>query len=185
MHALVIGGSGMLAQACYWLAQQGYQVSVIGRNQEKMEKMRERYDHPEQLRPLYVDYHHHDKLRAELRAAQDEHGPFALVVAWIREDVKAVMKVVTDEISIRQTKPWKLYHVVGSRTDLDKMAAMLEIPEGCQYRQVKLGFVIEGDAARWLTHEEISGGVIASIQEDTPRRLIGTVEPWEMRPGYP
>jgi hypothetical protein len=31
-HALVIGGSGMLAGASLWLARQGREVTVIGRN---------------------------------------------------------------------------------------------------------------------------------------------------------
>ncbi len=31
-HALVIGGTGMLADTTLWLVKNGYDVSVIGRN---------------------------------------------------------------------------------------------------------------------------------------------------------
>ena len=50
------------------------------------------------------------------------------------------------------------------------------------YRRVILGFVVEGGKSRWLTHEEISGGVIEAVQKDAERYIVGTVEPWSMRP---
>lgn len=31
-HALVVGGTGMLADVSIWLVNQGYQVSIIARN---------------------------------------------------------------------------------------------------------------------------------------------------------
>lgn len=34
----------------------------------------------------------------------------------------------------------------------------------------------------WLTHAEISGGVIHSIQTQSKRYLVGTLTPWHMRP---
>lgn len=52
----------------------------------------------------------------------------------------------------------------------------------CELRQVILGFVIVDDGSRWLTHEEISGGVIEAMQSDRGRSVVGAMEPWEERP---
>ncbi|MEK8198286.1 hypothetical protein [Lysinibacillus sp. FSL M8-0134] len=38
-HALVIGGTGMLANTSLWLVNNGYHVSVIGRNANRMERL--------------------------------------------------------------------------------------------------------------------------------------------------
>jgi len=42
-HALVIGGSGMLAGASLWLAQEGYRVTVIGRNPQKLKRLTDQH----------------------------------------------------------------------------------------------------------------------------------------------
>ena len=41
-HALVIGGTGMLADTSLWLVNNGYHVSVIGRSAHRMEDLRNR-----------------------------------------------------------------------------------------------------------------------------------------------
>ena len=46
-----------------------------------------------------------------------------------------------------------------------------------QYRQVILGFVVEPGGSRWLTHQEISTGVMAAVRRDAPYYVVGTVEP--------
>ncbi len=71
---------------------------------------------------------------------------------------------------------------MGSSTDLKKTVQDVDIPSGCYYRQVQLGFVIENGHSRWLTHKEISHGIIDCIQKDTLLYVVGTVEPWEFRP---
>ncbi|NWG46914.1 MAG: hypothetical protein HXY25_10275 [Alphaproteobacteria bacterium] len=53
---------------------------------------------------------------------------------------------------------------------------------GIAYTQVILGFHLEGETARWLTHAEIAGGVLDALAGPTARHVIGTLEPWERRP---
>ena len=40
----------------------------------------------------------------------------------------------------------------------------------------------EGGRSRWLTHDEISQGVLDAIQVGEDVAIIGTVQPWEERP---
>ncbi|MED4701280.1 hypothetical protein P9436_19755 [Lysinibacillus capsici] len=42
--------------------------------------------------------------------------------------------------------------------------------------------MMEEGHARWLTHEEISQGVIVAIQQDPPIHIVGTLQPWAKRP---
>ncbi|MDE0581701.1 hypothetical protein ON064_01390 [Planococcus sp. A6] len=53
-HALVIGGTGMLAKATLWLSRNGYKVSVIGRSEQKMQQLLDQ--NPNQLTPVIIDY---------------------------------------------------------------------------------------------------------------------------------
>ncbi|MEY2301916.1 hypothetical protein ACFWJC_21505 [Bacillus wiedmannii] len=40
MHALVIGGTGMLKRVSMWLCEQGFHVSIIGRDEVKLENVK-------------------------------------------------------------------------------------------------------------------------------------------------
>src|SRR5690606_3732421 len=53
------------------------------------------------------------------------------------------------------------------------------------YREVIRGFVIDAGRSRWLTHREISQGVLEAIRADRPRSIVGTVTPWPARPQRP
>ena len=40
MHALVIGGTGMLKKVSMWLCEKGFYVSIIGRDEVKLENVK-------------------------------------------------------------------------------------------------------------------------------------------------
>lgn len=63
-----------------------------------------------------------------------------------------------------------------------RLPAWLDSCLQIHYRQVILGFAVEGGRSRWLTHDEISGGVVAAVRADEPYRVVGTVDPWSLRP---
>src|SRR5690606_10565489 len=107
-----------------------------------------------------------------------------LVVAWIHDDEDRVIRQTAE--SIRHAGgadfAWDLYHVLGSSSNLDEILRKTPAPPECAYHQVQLGFVIEGNRSRWLTHEEISSGVIECVRNGRRRHVVGTLEPWDMRP---
>ena len=59
-----------------------------------------------------------------------------------------------------------------------EFAAGRRLPE----TDLALGFQLEGERSRWLTHEEISSGIIEALERQASRSIVGVVEPWEMRP---
>jgi NAD(P)-dependent dehydrogenase (short-subunit alcohol dehydrogenase family) len=154
MHALVVGGSGMLAGVCRGLAVRGYSVSVVARGSQRLEALRS-----EQITPVQVDYTDLPAFEAALQAAIVEQGPIGLAVCWIRswepDSLRLVAGVLPDQTP--------LYHVLGtSGTRSAELAAV-------EYRVIRLGR--KGD--RWLTNEEISAGVLEAIARESADFLVG------------
>lgn len=181
-HVLVIGGTGMLRGVSEGLNHQGYHLSVIARRKERLVELEGLLEHPKLFTPLALDYSDNDGLRAELKRVQREHGPIQKVVSWISSPAPQALRTIIEEVDQANDGSWDLYHVLGSRSELDKVKAAVAAPETCNYRQVKLGFVIEGGHSRWLTHQEISAGVLRGVMNREPVTIVGTLEPWEMRP---
>ncbi|WGV61963.1 hypothetical protein QIH01_12675 [Brevibacillus brevis] len=65
-EALVIGASGMLTEVSRWLARQGYQVTVLGRDPIKLSRIRDGSIHQESIHLLSQDYQQTDSLRQSM-----------------------------------------------------------------------------------------------------------------------
>lgn len=180
MHALVIGGTGMLSKLSLWLVNEGYHVSVIGRNSDRMNQLINASKEKSQFTPLLIDYTNDIQLRELLKMTIKKNGTIDLVVAWIHSAGENVLNVVSQELS--GEKSWRLFHVLGSSTNLNKIKNKTKTPFNCLYRQIQLGFVIENRRSRWLTHNEICDGIKDSIADDKLEKIVGTLKPWEKRP---
>lgn len=167
----------MLAGASLWLARQGYLVSVIGRNPNKMQRLTDQ--HPARITPVFVDYTDTEALADQIEQVQKENGQIELVLAWIHGTGRDVFSALIKSLS---TKPWELFHVTGSSADLRKVKDKAAVPSHVQYYQIQLGFHIENGRSRWLTNQEISDGVVKAIEERKTEYVIGRVDPWEKRP---
>ncbi|UVI33105.1 short-chain dehydrogenase [Paenibacillus spongiae] len=176
-HALVVGGSGMLAKTSIWLADNGYKVSVIGRDRYKLNKLSEMSDN---IIPISVDYYNERLFRSNIRNAITTNGSYDLVVAWIHSKEREVIDMISSEITT--VKEWSLFHVLGSSSNLENILNEINYSENCDYHQVQLGFVIENNKSRWLTHDEISNGVINCIRTNAKKYLVGTLTPWDKKP---
>ncbi|SDL94195.1 hypothetical protein [Sediminibacillus halophilus] len=176
-HALVVGGTGMLAKVTLWLADNHANVSVIGRTQKKHRQLLERASDPARLHNIAVDYHDLGALETKLKRAMDEHGPISVVVCWspFYPAVERIGRVISE-----RTDNWQLYHVKGSRRYFDDEP--LRVPASCLYRSIYLGFVSNGNRSRWLTHDEIAAGIIEGVKNDEDRAVVGTIHPYENRP---
>lgn len=178
-HALVIGGSGMLSQTSLWLAEQGYTVSVIGRDIAKLHRLANANPH---IIPISVDYSNDIECRNAIKQSITVNGAYDLVVAWIHGDGVPVIQLLDSEIQDVRSEKWKLFHVLGSRADVDAYVQTIGKLEYCEYHQIQLGFVIEQDGSRWLTHHEIASGVIEGMIGESSYHLVGTLTPWSQKP---
>lgn len=181
-HTLVIGGTGMLSAASLWLADHSDKVSIIARNQTKMERVLNKTEAASSITPLFVNYKDSAGLKERIKAAILQNGPIDLVIAWIHSDAHHALDIICHEVA-QENPAWKLYHILGSSSSLNQIkdAAVKKYP-GCQYRQIQLGFILEKEDSRWLTHQEISDGVIDAVVHNQEIKIIGTLEPWDKRP---
>lgn len=177
MHALVVGGTGMLAGVTRWLAEQGHTVSVISRG---MTPGLNGGFTLGRIHPIEADYRESETLRQRINETIAKYGPIELAVFWIHSDAPEAFRVISHEISKHAETPWHLFHVRGNAAHLHPESP--QVPSNCSCRQVILGFVAGANGSRWLTHNEISGGVIEAIRSDRERFVVGALEPWEKRP---
>jgi hypothetical protein len=181
-HAMVVGGTGMLKEASIWINRQGYHLTVIARNKNRLLELGQDLEFPERYSPLSLDYFDYSALRAGIKEVQTKHDPIKLVVSGTGSSAPDVLRCIINELDEGENKKWDLYHILGSGSDLKKVKDAISPPLTCNYRQIKLGFVIENNNSRWLTHHEISSGVINSFLTEEPVTIVGTLEPWYMRP---
>ncbi|HET6871355.1 MAG TPA: short-chain dehydrogenase [Sporolactobacillaceae bacterium] len=182
MHALVVGGTGMLKDVCLSLNQQRYITTVIARDPNRMNTLVSESTYSDLIKRLLVDWNDQDKLLKALKQTMDENGPFDLVVYWSAGD--ALPKILDLIGGWKKEKQWDLYHVKGSMASRPETRNIPVVPSHCRYHEIILGFQLQADGARWLTHEEISTGVIDAIEKQRDQKIIGTVEPWNRRPSW-
>jgi hypothetical protein len=175
-HALIVGGTGMLAGVTQHLAAQGSVVSLLARHPERVSGPG--------IRPVAVDYNDLPQLRASLQAAIAAAGPVSLAVLWLSNANPGVLEAITTAVASPGV-PFRLIVVRGSRAADPGRAptpALAAVPPHCRYAEVILGWVIEAWGSRWLTHAEIAAGVIDAIETERAESVVGVVRPWAMRP---
>lgn len=72
----------MLKDVSFWLIQQGNHVTVIGRQQKKMQSLINEAHYSSKLSPLIVDYTNDNSFTTAMES-QETYGSFDCVVAWI------------------------------------------------------------------------------------------------------
>ena len=196
-HSLVIGGTGMLSGASRHLCNEYKTVSVIARNPDGFNSLlRETAHLPGNINPLQLDYTDSANLLENINTSIERYGDISLVVSWIHSTAPKAPFLIAKEIN-KYDKEFRFFEILGSAygnpankskrkrdsgieegsplEDFDKL-------ESVKYREIILGFVVEGSGSRWLTNDEISNGVIKAVETDTESSVIGTVEPWDKKP---
>lgn len=181
-HALVVGGTGMLAGVTRYLASLSDRVTLVARRPERVSG--------ERIAPLAVDYNDLMALRAGLQAAGSAGGPFDLAVVWLSDADPGVLEAILAAGAPRRllvvrgsraADPERDRGVLGERLSGHRYLPLLAEPS-CEYGEVILGWVAEEGPSRWLTHEEIASGVIGAIEVGRPETVVGVVRPWSARP---
>lgn len=178
MHALVIGGTGMLLPVVKELAEQGYTVSVIARQPAILQQLEN-----DQITGYTCDYHDTQTLIKTINQTISDHGPIDLTVAWIHstatEAAFAIAKLVTGDF----------LHILSASAgnpeyrDPFRVARIKTLPN-LSYRRVILGFIPTQNGTRWLSNEEIASGILSAFENKEAENVVGTVTPWNNKPHW-
>jgi hypothetical protein len=160
-------------------------VSVVARTEKSFDALRALGGN---LVPMPVDYRDGPAFATALDRTIKDHGPLSLAVVWMHAGTGGGPRRIAQRMpDVGRTS--RYFHVLGSAvadpSRPDELAHVRDVV--CQsafiaYRQVVLGFVNEPSRARWLTNDEISGGVLDAIAADRELTIVGTVTPWSARP---
>lgn len=172
----------MLRRVSCYLGSRASAVSVLARHPGRIAD--DFAALPAILNQLPVDYRDNQGLQRAVDSAVEAYGSFELAVCWFHSTAPEAPFIVAQAVS---SAPCHYVHVLGSlasnplRRNNDRFKRF-ELYPLITYHEVILGFVHEGIHSRWLTQSEISDGVIAAIEGDAKRTVVGTVEPWTARP---
>jgi hypothetical protein len=170
-HVCVIGGTGMLGEVTKWYADNNYLVSVIARNKEKMNRMKDSSSNPENIKAIYLDYRDSTKLHESLKQNIIEYGPLLEMVVWLHSDGLHSLLVVFELLEEKR----KIWQVIGSKANSQSLREQYQPAKDIQYNFIQLGSFRENNNQRWLTNNEISDGVIQSILSGHAYNLIGEI----------
>ena len=183
-HALVVGGSGMLRGVCLWLAEEGWIVTVIGRDIVRLATLESMARKAAgRVTGISVDYNDDAALTLALAHSKSEHGPWSLVVLWIHNTAPRARDLVAT--AAQGENPVRIFDILGSAGGQSptEPAIMVTRHARIAWRRVVLGYVPGRDGSRWLSQAEICAGVRSAIERDVVDSIVGTIEPWTARPG--
>ena len=190
MHTLIIGGTGMLAEASVSLASCCETLTLVARSKSSLSAIDKKLEATKCHRHLLaLDWSNHTDYVDSISQHIMSVGAPNLVLAWVHRERLAFELVA---MIAPHTACTDFFHVRGSAAanpnrDAGSITASNITNSHLDYHEIILGFKLTdsctGPAARWLSHKEISAGVLLAIDNPKSRRIVGTVQPWSSRPG--
>lgn len=177
-HAVVVGGSGMLAGFCLKLLDRYGTLSVLARNGAQIAVISPR------IHPLVCDYNDAAAVNAALAADAVDQGAPDLVVVWVHGLALDLRRRLARAVKAGGRFVQILGSAHGDPAHPERLEAMAAAVHGLpiDYQAIVLGFVVEGGHSRWLTYDEISDGVFAAVERGAPLSTVGKLSPWSARP---
>jgi hypothetical protein len=173
-RALILGGTGMLAGVAAALLDDGWYVVLPSRRRPTTPTTN---GNGRGARWVKADW----TLPAALTDAVGEAlgGPADLLVAWVHREVRAgVLRAVSPLLAARA--PVVEVHGSASANPVGGCPAPILAEHPTQ--QVVLGYVRHAGRTRWLTHQEISAGVLDAVRRALAGKASHVHQVGEFRP---
>jgi hypothetical protein len=176
-HFLVIGGTGMLADAVLAWNQKGHTITVVARTKEKLKCLVSRAAFPEQLHIVQSDYLQIGSFMNQLAQLSTPD----VIVSWIHRSGNDAVQWLCNQYK-KSDNRIAFFHIKGSSAHNPKQNFTPYLSNFISYHEVILGFQLISGVSRWLTNTEIAAGVMHATEQKLPKYIVGTVEPWDARP---
>ncbi len=162
-NILCIGTTGMLLGFTQTLLKQGHRVHAIARTRQSLESCAEGLT-PEQadrLKTYQADYTDEPGFEQLLESIPD---PIDAVVCWIHSSAPCAV----DQVRTRFPDADMLRVCSHSTT--------MPIAQAAPHRCVILGSIKDNGSTRWLTHTEISQGVLEAFESTNQVSVVGSID---------
>lgn len=178
-RALVLGGTGMLAGCAETLIADGWHVVLPSRRQAPIPAADIDGNGNGHRKAVWVQASWAEPAALAERAARALGGPADLLVAWVhRTERMSVLRAVAPLLAPRA--PVVEVHGSGSANPVGGCPDPVLADHPTQ--QVVLGFVRHAGRTRWLTHQEISAGVLDGVRRALAGRPSAVHQVGEFRP---
>ncbi|CAN5447403.1 short-chain dehydrogenase [soil metagenome] len=168
---LVIGGTGMLLDACKHFAHSEI-VYVVSRNELSSDY--------KNIFHIKADYTNPDEFLKAIKECFKNRVFPQRVILWIHSTGDEAVYLLLNFIFLTHPKT-KIFHIKGNGNFNPSKAGKI-IVSNINYFEIILGFTLRNDSSRWLTNEEISAGVIEAVKSEKKSFTIGVTEPWDKHP---
>ncbi len=104
----------MLKRVSMWLCEQGFHVSIIGRDEVKLENVKRESAIPESITCLPLDYHNDDDGKLAIKSTIERNGPITVVIAWIHASAKGTLSLICKELDL-SSETYNVFYILGSK----------------------------------------------------------------------
>ncbi|WP_125933306.1 hypothetical protein [Kiloniella majae] len=181
-NTLQIGTTGMLSIAGEWLAAHSEKTTVVSRTPQLFTEQLNNHGHRAQS--ISCNYNVPNQLQDLITNLGT--NKYDLILAWIHKGAVPLLEEISSNCSTDRTR---IIWVVGSdfhnpaKEGTNKRTERPSLPDHVSLEIVVLGFQIECGRSRWLSHQEISQGVIGALKTlKKDESVIGHTKPWSSKP---
>ena len=158
MSIVIVGGSGMLARATEWIKDNfDDDIWLLSRNQDRYSSELLNFHNVK-----FVEYDYETDNKIDYEYIKD----VKIMVNWVHSNGYINhQSFIESEMTIDDNYTPVYIHIVGSNRHDDSAFIKWLQNKGFKVLIVQLGFRLDHQGGkRWLTHDEISDGVIQAIQ---------------------
>ena len=113
-HVLVVGGTGMLREACIHLAARASALTVVARSSAGLRALEQ--ESANAITGISVDYFTDDEFRKRLAQAVQARGFFDLAVAWLHDSAHRALLTISHSIRGAPPRTPRYCQVLDSST---------------------------------------------------------------------
>jgi hypothetical protein len=183
-HAMIIGGTGMLAGASRFMATHATSISLLARTEASLLSLRRGLPAALDIATVAVDYRFSPAFSEAIRSRVEAVGVPEIVLAWMHAEPPA--QALAAQLAA-YGQAVRFFQVLGSASaspavSLTQARRYYDTLPGLSYHQIVLGFIADEHGSRWLHDDEIARGAIDAMRTAAACYIVGTVEPWHARP---
>lgn len=179
-HILIIGATGMLRGATEHYIEQGHIVTMMARNEERLNAIKEKYPEKKgKILTLSQDYRDTEKALRNVKKAAGMYMHIDLAILWIHTTGRDFSDKVKEFLFSHHpdTYVWQLWGSASiNPKELSQKEWRKRYPD--RYREIFLGYKQSDNSTRWLTDREISQGTVRGVEMNQPEFTVGRIEPW-------
>ena len=174
--ALIIGGTGMLRQCTEAIAAKAATSVLVARSTDKLNEIAAVHSN---VRPFSANYTDEDFVSRLLHFLTKYNIKPNLCVLWMHKSGLDNKQRLLVELAAMGSEDVEVYEVCSSAASQPGQKSPTFSATSINHHVIILGFKIENGTSRWLTDEEISGGVLEAIDKQTNIAIVGQIEPME------